>query len=738
MARAVTRAFIRGRHLAAFALVAATAALVGAGNVTDVRAYRSAATDLNALKAVHGEIGEVLAALALFTIAPGTEAERYRQELTPRLEALALSAPLVAELEAARCDAPGHAGPDCSGPSLRVESLKRDFQTFVTLSMDLTASSAMRVGPGAPRLQVLLHLSHHVVLPKVRSLNQHLRHAHDALWTQLIRGAMWRLALVCAVALAAAVLVLIPLERRILSAQSALERETRRAQEAERSKGAFLANMSHEIRTALNGVIGVAELLGRTRLDAEQSEYLRIMGASGSSLLRLINDILDYSKLGAGELSIEVARFDPRRILVEVAQLAAPMAGSKGLALDLDIDPHLPRQAMGDGVRLRQIVSNLLQNAVKFTGTGRVEVTAEWRANTRIMVVSVRDTGVGIPPDKLEAVFRAFQQVDNGLTPRHHGTGLGLAIAKMLTERMGGRLNLQSVEGEGSCFTVAVPLGPAPEVARALAPPLTGRRVALAGGAGVNALARTLAAAGAEIIAAEGPDLARADAIVFGAPLAPEDPDDARAPEESAAALTRASAIWRRIAPGARIVVVAPRGATVTGVDAALAAPLDPDAVVEAVRGGAPARAPSANGAAGAGLRVLVADDNPVNRMIAERLLQAMGAHVDCAEDGRAAVEATARGDFDLVLMDVTMPVMNGLQAAGEIRRREAGTGRRTPIVALTAHALDEHRERCVEAGMDDHLGKPFRARDLAAMLARWAPTAESLDAAPGERRGAA
>ena len=724
MAQAVTRAFIRGRQLAAFALVAATVLFAALTTMADVRAYRAALTDLAAAEALHGELGEVLAALALFTVAPGEEAETRRAALTPTLEAMRPAGALAARLMVAACGFDAASTPFCDDSAVLADSLRRDFDSFVTLSLDLAATSAMRVGPGAPRLQVLLQLAHHVLLPKLDQLIAALDARQAAHWEQLMRGSVWRAALVCAVALAAALLLLMPLERSILRAQAALERETLRAQQAERSKGAFLANMSHEIRTALNGVIGVAELLGRTRLDPAQSEYLQIMGGSGASLMRLINDILDFSKLGAGELAVEVARFEPRRALVEAAQLAAPLAAAKGLALDLDIDPATPRTAMGDGVRLRQIVSNLVQNAIKFTAQGRVDVAAEWRAPSRTLLLSVRDTGVGIPADKLETVFEAFQQVDNGLTPRHHGTGLGLAIARMLAEKMGGRLSVDSVEGEGTCFTVALPLGATPEATAAAS--LAGRRVALVGpdGPRAAALRRTLLDAGAELRPADAADVARLDAIVFDAAPAPADPDDARPPEATALALGLAAGLWRRIAPGARLVALVQPGLATEapdgGLDAMLTVPVDPDALLAAVAGGAANQPSDARPPVAAGLRVLVADDNPVNRMIAERLLDAMGCLVDTVEDGRAAVEAAMSRPYDLVLMDVTMPVMNGLEASGEIRRREAATGRRTPIVALTAHALDEHRERCAEAGMDDHLGKPFRAAELGAVLARW------------------
>lgn len=560
-----------------------------------------------------------------------------------------------------------------------------------------------------------------------------------------------------------------------------------KAEIADRAKSEFLANMSHEIRTPMNGVLGMAELLARTELDTRQRTFTDIIAKSGAALLTIINDILDFSKIDAGQLSLEAEPFDLRETIEDVATLISGRAAEKDIELIVRIDPALPTRVIGDTGRMRQIITNLVGNAIKFTETGHVliEMTGTMSDDQSMdFSLRVEDTGMGIPEDKLDAVFDKFSQVDASSTRRHEGTGLGLAITSRLVQLMGGRISATSKVGQGSVFAVemALTVDQKAEPARIAPVDVSGARILVIDDNPVNReiLIEQLSAWGFDACAAvsgqEGIDVLAAaadlgvavNAVILDYQMPDKDgvvtarairqthtPKDLpiimlasmdvktadagfnteivqaslMKPARSALLLETLVEVLQVAAqpqphqqpqPQLRIEAAADHGAS-SGQPEASPPEVDQPAAGQPAAVSAP---PPVSRSGSPSLDILVAEDNEVNQIVFTQILEDLGVRYQIADNGGSAVELWKLARPAMILMDISMPVMNGHQATEAIRQveaREPDLGH-TPIVGVTAHALAGDMERCIQAGMDDYLSKPISPEKLEAKIREWLP----------------
>jgi CheY-like chemotaxis protein/nitrogen-specific signal transduction histidine kinase len=522
-------------------------------------------------------------------------------------------------------------------------------------------------------------------------------------------------------------------------AEVALNKAKNAAESASRAKSNFLAHMSHEIRTPLNAVIGMTELVLETELSAAQAEYLKMVRDAAVSLLAIISDVLDFSKIEAGKLELDWTEFDIRETLGDAIKSLAYAAHEKDLDLIARFDPRLPHLLIGDVGRLRQVIINLVGNAVKFTQQGEVFVDVALEAGDEehlTVRMTISDTGIGIPAEKLTSIFAAFEQADSSTTRQFGGTGLGLAISSKLVELLGGKIWCESRMGEGSRFYATVRLRRsegAPQASTELPARVRNARVLIvddsatsrrvlqeeinemglaaivvgSAGEGLAALRKAAAAQEPHSVVVVDADLKE----VNGFQLAAQIQNDSAI----ACPIVMLMTARRLPEPSSRHEAL--------GIAAYLTKPVKASelrrALLEAIEGpAAQADAVSVRTFPPAGkespsLKILLAEDSLFNQKLAAGQLQKWGHDVVVVNNGREAVNAVRAETFDVVLMDIQMPVMDGLQAAMAIRESESPTGRRIPIIAMTAHVSQEDRNECLAAGMDDYVGKPVRSAEL-------------------------
>jgi signal transduction histidine kinase/DNA-binding response OmpR family regulator len=603
------------------------------------------------------------------------------------------------------------------------------------------------------------------LLVRARNALENERRAAEASGDRLLFGASGLMLLVLAIV---AFWIFRPMEKAIRRAFDAAETSLQQAETADRAKSEFLANMSHEIRTPMNGVLGMAELLAKTDLTARQKTFTDVIVKSGNALLTIINDILDFSKINAGQLTLDPAPFRLAEAVEDVATLVSARVAEKNLEMIVRVDPRLPEFLVGDVGRFRQIITNLLGNAVKLTERGHVliDVAGEVKDGIAHLHVRVEDTGIGIPADKLSGVFEKFAQVDGSSTRRHEGTGLGLAIGARLIDMMGGNIGVESELGRGSVFWFTVPLPVHSSEAPGTPVPVdvTGARVLVIDDNPVNRdiLLEQLRSWGFDCAAVESGAVglafldraaqldASVDCVILdyqmpgmnGADVAKAMCSDPRTTHIPVILLTSVDqidfgrmvidyGIAAHLTKPARSAVLL--GTVIAVIQKARAAALRAEFIREpqvhvpprpATQRPAPLavaaeREPAALHAS-APLDILIAEDNEVNQLVFGQILNGLGLSYRIAGNGRTAVEMHRSLKPRLILMDVSMPEMNGYEATRAIRAAERIAGGHTPIIGVTAHALKGDREKCIDAGMDDYLSKPISPDRLSAKIGSW------------------
>ncbi|MER8447808.1 response regulator [Mesorhizobium sp. M1066] len=606
------------------------------------------------------------------------------------------------------------------------------------------------------------------MLVRARTAMDDERHLADASSDRLL---LWASGILFAALAIVAFWIFRPMEVAIRRAFAESAESLFKAEAADRAKSEFLANMSHEIRTPMNGVLGMAELLAKTDLTARQKTFTDVIVKSGNALLTIINDILDFSKINAGQLTLDPAPFRLSEAVEDVATLVSARVAEKNLELIVRVDPRLPAHVVGDAGRFRQIITNLLGNAVKFTEKGHVliDVGGEIVNDVVQLKVRVEDTGIGIPAEKLQNVFEKFAQVDGSSTRRHEGTGLGLAIAARLVDLMAGKIGVESEIGRGSVFWFAVPLAAHQAAARDEIVPVdvTGARVLVIDDNPVNReiLLEQLRSWSFDCAAAESGAVglafldrafqlgAAVDCIILdyqmpgmnGADVARAIASDSRLSSIPVVLLTSVDqvdfgkmiidyGIAAHLTKPARSAVLL--GTVISVIQKARsqvgkarfvrepivqAPPAAPPAFT-VIRGPAMpvAAAPESTTAPNGPIDILIAEDNDVNQLVFGQILNGLGLSYRIAGNGRTAVEMYRALRPKLILMDVSMPEMNGYEATRAIRAMEVSTGAHIPIIGVTAHALKGDRDKCIESGMDDYLPKPVSPDRLGTKIGTW------------------